>query len=276
MKRFLSLTFVVSLFLSTVSCLSAQQVDSVLIHSDKMNKDIKSMIVLPADYSNAKEYPVVYLLHGYGGDEHAWMNVRPDMADLATKYDVIIVCPDGQNSWYFDSPIDNTIGYETFISKEVPAYIDANYSTIKSPKGRAITGLSMGGHGALFNAIRHQDVFGAAGSTSGGVDYSSFPNSWQINKVFGDYYENTDLWKNNTVLSQVDKITPNLAIIIDCGDADFFFKVNKKLHDELTYRNIKHEYTVRPGTHNRDYWARSLPHHLEFFNQYFRGVTTAK
>ena len=73
-------------------------------------------------------------------------------------------------SWYWNSPVDPKSQYETFISDELIKAIDSKYKTIKNRTGRAITGLSMGGHGALYLAIKHQDVFGAAGSMSGGVD----------------------------------------------------------------------------------------------------------
>lgn len=75
-----------------------------------------------------------------------------------------------KNSWYFDSPVDTAYRYETHISKEVVGFIDGHYRTRANKKYRAITGLSMGGHGALFIALRHSDIFGAAGSISGGVD----------------------------------------------------------------------------------------------------------
>ena len=67
------------------------------------------------------------------------------------------------------------VRYETFISDELVKYVDSHYKTVADRKGRAITGLSMGGHGAMWNGLRHSDVFSAAGSTSGGVDYPPFP-----------------------------------------------------------------------------------------------------
>lgn len=75
--------------------------------------------------------------------------------------------PDGANSWYWDSPLDPASQFETFVAQELPDWIDARYLTIPSREGRAVTGLSMGGHGALWVALRHKDRFGAAGSTSG-------------------------------------------------------------------------------------------------------------
>ena len=104
--------------------------------------------------------------------------LKPELGKIADEKGIIFVCPDGKNSWYWDSPKNPSYRYETFISNELINYIDANYPTVASRDKRAITGLSMGGHGALYNAIRHKDVFGAAGSTSGGVDIRTFSNQW--------------------------------------------------------------------------------------------------
>ena len=87
--------------------------------------------------------------------------LRPEIAD---EKGIIFVCPDGKDSWYWDSPKNPAYRYETFVSSELVNYIDRNYKTIADRKGRAITGLSMGGHGAMWLGIRHKDVFGAAGS----------------------------------------------------------------------------------------------------------------
>ncbi|WP_242499227.1 alpha/beta hydrolase family protein [Flavobacterium sp. 140616W15] len=80
----------------------------------------------------------------------------------------------------FDSPIDTTFKYETYVIDELVPFIDKNYKTITSREGRAISGLSMGGHGALYLSFKHQEVFGAAGSMSGGVDFRPFPEKWDI------------------------------------------------------------------------------------------------
>ena len=78
---------------------------------------------------------------------------------LPIDYDIIIVCPDGNKTrWYFDSPVDSSSQYETYISKELISEVDKKYNTNASKNGRAITGLSMGGHGALYIAFKHQDI----------------------------------------------------------------------------------------------------------------------
>lgn len=161
---------------------------------------------------------------------------------------MIVVCPDGQNSWYWDSPIDPKMQFETYVSKELVNYIDKNYKTVATPQGRAVTGFSMGGHGGLWLGINHPEVFGACGSMSGGVDIRPFPNSWNMKDRLGVYKENKEVWDNHTVITQVSKIEPNtLAIIFDCGKDDFFYGVNEALHEELLYNNIPHDYIVRPG-----------------------------
>lgn len=93
---------------------------------------------------------------------------------------------DGKNSWYWDSPTHADSQYETFVSSELVKYIDTHYSTIKDRKGRAVTGLSMGGHGGMWLSIRHKDVFGAGGSTSGGVDIRPFPHEWKMKEQLGE------------------------------------------------------------------------------------------
>ena len=95
-----------------------------------------------------------------------------------------------KDSWYWDSPKNPAYRYETFVSSELVKYIDRNYKTIADRKGRAITGLSMGGHGAMWLGIRHKDVFGAAGSTSGCVDIRPFPKNWSMNKQLGELASN--------------------------------------------------------------------------------------
>lgn len=251
---------------------TAAIVDTVETYSAAMKKSIKAVVITPDDYAGAKELPVVYLLHGYSGGYADWISRAKGFEKAADQYQLIIVCPDGNNSWYWDSPIDPRYKYETYVSKELVEWIDGKYKTIKSPKGRAITGLSMGGHGALFLAFRHQDVFGAAGSMSGGVDIRPFPNNWDMAARLGRYAQNPDNWEKNTVINLLHLLTPNsLALIIDCGTDDFFFKVNENLHQQLLQRNIPHDYITRPGAHNWPYWSNAIGFQLLFMNNFFKA-----
>ncbi len=164
----------------------AAKVDTINTFSAAMNKTIKAVVILPDDYNKAQRFSTVYLLHGYGGNYSDYISKVPAIKKYADDYKLIIVCADGnKSSWYFDSPEDKAWKYETYVSKELVSWIDKHYKTVPDKKNRAITGLSMGGHGALSIAIKHQDVFGAAGSMSGGLDLRPFSGNWDISKRLG-------------------------------------------------------------------------------------------
>jgi len=252
---------------------NAASVDTVSVYSNAMHKAFKCVVIKPDSYKKNKvQYPVVYLLHGYDGWYSNWIIREPKLKDYADSYDILIVCPDGgKSSWYLDSPLDPTMKYETYISTEVPEYIDKHYRTIKNRKARAITGLSMGGHGALFIAFRHPQIFGACGSISGLTDLRSAGNKYELSKRIGDTIQNADNWKKYSVINLVEKYPrDSLAIIIDCGTGDQFYLINRQLHEKMLQLKIPHDYTERPGKHEWPYWKNSIQYHLLFFKNYFR------
>jgi S-formylglutathione hydrolase FrmB len=270
----LSLKFIAfTLFsLSFVERVDAAIVDTVETYSTSMKKTIKAVVIRPDDYATAGALPVVYLLHGYSGNYADWITKGKGFEKAVDLYQMIIVCPDGNNSWYWDSPVDPNFKYETYVSNELVNWIDGKYKTIKNRNGRGITGLSMGGHGALYLALKHQDVFGTAGSMSGGVDIRPFPNNWDMALRLGTYSEHPDNWEKYTVINMLHLLKPNsLALIIDCGTEDFFYKVNENLHEQLLYRNIPHDFITRPGAHNWNYWTNSIQYQLLFMNNYFKS-----
>lgn len=250
----------------------AATVDTLLVRSEKMNRSIPVLVTVPENIHPYMQVPVVYLLHGYSGDEKSWLTIQPRLKAWADRDQVMIVTPDGENSWYWDSPISPNSQFETFVSKELVAYIDSHYPTRANRLSRAITGLSMGGHGALWLAIRHKDVFGAVGSTSGGVDIRPFPKSWEMSKQLGLQSEHKERWDAHTVMTQLDSLeNEDLSIIFDCGNEDFFYDVNCKLHAELLRRGIYHDFIVRPGKHNLVYWNNSIEYQWLFFKKFFEG-----
>jgi len=252
----------------------ASRVDTVMVVSKSMNKSIPNIVIVPDNYATQKEgFSVLYLLHGGGGGDYTtWLSQVPSIKEYADKYNIIIVCPDGgTNSWYFDSPIDKEMKYETFISKELISVIDKKYNTSAEKTNRAITGLSMGGHGAFYLAFKHPDVWGAAGSMSGVLDIRPFSNNFDIHKRLGDYSKHKENWEENTVINMVYRLDgKNLKLIFDCGVDDYFYNVNKRLHKKLVERNIPHEYIERPGSHNWNYWSNSIKYQLLFFSDYFK------
>lgn len=258
--------------LFTTCFLFAAEVDTVTISSKAMQKDIKAVVIKPSTYEkSAKRFPVVYLLHGYSGNFSNWITKVPQLKDFAEENQVLIVCPDGDTaSWYFDSPVNQRMKYETHIGKEVPAYIDARYKTIPHREARAITGLSMGGHGAMFIGYRHAKTFGGIGSMSGAVDLEGLKKSRLIYNILGDTTNNGKYYEDFNVLNIVKNYpADSVAIIIDCGVDDFLFEANQKLHQELLNLKTPHDYIERPGKHDWPYWANAVEYQLVFFRNYF-------
>ena len=260
----------VLLFLSlcVTFVIHAAKVDTIQVYSGVMKKNIKAVVIQP-NQSKGK-MPVLYLLHGYSGNYQNW-GKTDEVKEIADTYQMMVVCPDGANSWYWDSPENPASQYETFVAKELVNYVDTKYSTFNDRSARFITGLSMGGHGALFLVMRNQDVFGACGSMSGGVDIVPFPDSWEMSKLLGAQSEHPERWQSYSVMGNLHLLRPNgLEIIIDCGTEDFFYRVNLKLHEELLYRNIPHDYIARPGAHNWEYWKNAVKYQALFFHEYFK------
>ena len=275
MKRLLLLP--ITLLLCIVS-LCAQQVDTVTIHS-KMGHDLKNVVILPQSYTQGDaRYPVVYLLHGCGDNYASWLGIKPELPQLASQYNFIIVCPDGMvNSWYWNSPLNKDMQFEDYISDEVIRYVDSHYRTIADRSARAISGLSMGGHGAMWNAIRHRDVFGAAGSTSGCLDIRPFPTNCKMKHQPGEFAANKKLWDEHTAIHLCPPLKDgDLAIIIGCGVDDFFLEINRRAHQSLLDHNIKHDYIERPGAHNHTYWNNSIEYQLLFFHKFFNQAKEPK
>jgi len=263
------LTLVILVFIKQTGW--AAKIDTVETYSPSMKKTIKAVVMTPDSYANDKELPVLYVLHGYSGNYSDWVKKSTNIHQMADRHQMIIVCPDGNfGSWYFDSPADPSFRYETYVATELVNWIDSHYKTIKDRSGRGITGLSMGGHGALYLAFRHQDVFGAAGSMSGGVDIRPFPNNWDMAKRLGTYAQFPERWEQNTVINLLHLLTPgSLAILVDCGTEDFFFRVNNNLHEKMLERNIAHDYITRPGGHNWNYWNNAILYQTLFMRQFF-------
>ena len=114
-------------------CLHAASVDTVLIYSNSMHKNVKCVVIKPDAYKKkSNHFPVVYLLHGYSGDYSNWVQKAPDLLKSVDENGMLVVCPDGAyGSWYFDSPVDTTMKYETNVALEIPAYIDAQCYTVQ-------------------------------------------------------------------------------------------------------------------------------------------------
>lgn len=272
MKGFSRCIFFFLLLFTQVFYSFAAEVDTISIYSVSMKKDIKCVIILPDSYqkNSEKQFPVVYLLHGYSGNYSNWITKVPDLKERADDYNFIIVCPDGAySSWYFDSPIEKNSLYKTYVGVEVPAFIDSVYHTIPQRKARAITGLSMGGHGAIYLAWNFPETFGAAGSMSGAVNILPWESKYGLVKVLGDTANNKSFYNHSVVNVVKTAIKEFPELIIDCGIDDPFMKDNRLLNKELTDLNISHDYIERPGKHNWEYWQNAVCYQLLFFHKVF-------
>lgn len=249
--------------------------DTLETYSQEMGKKVYSLVLLPDTYrmDPQKRYPVLYLLHGYSGNYVSWLQSVPKLQDYVDEFQMIIVTPDGgYDSWYLDSPVDSDQRYETFMTTTLIEDVDRQYRTKSDRSHRGITGLSMGGHGALYLSIRHPFLYGAAASMSGGVDLRPFPENWNLKKVLGSEKEYRENWERYSVINLVDKLKQEkLALFIDIGIDDIFIEVNRQLHQKLLRLHIPHDYIERPGGHTWTYWRNALPYHLLFFRDYFEG-----
>lgn len=266
----------------------AAQVDSLDVPSAAMKQTYKAAVVLPDAYvkNKAAKFPVLYLLHGGGGHFRDWLTLTPDktlVPRLADQYGIIIVMPEGETfGWYLDAPNNPNHKFETYITKEVIGKIDATYRTVADKKGRVITGLSMGGHGALYLATRNPQLFCAAGSMSGALDMNW--SNWRINADFlksvqtrfesllGPMETNAQVYYQNSVVNLAEQMKKNaLPLVIDCGVDDFLIEPNRELHRRLVYNKTVHDYTERPGGHTWDYWENSLPFHVLYFSKVLKA-----
>lgn len=261
-----NILMIISAAIGIIGC-SAAETDTIQIASPHLVTPMKVMVVSPKQEFYGEKFPSVYILNGHGGNHTSWMSNQKRFAELADHYKMIFIFPDGRNSWYWDS---KKMKMESFFINDLVPYIDSNYPTDPRPQMRAVTGLSMGGHGALWLAIRHPDIWGNAGSISGGLDIRPFPDNWNMKQLLGEKNANPKVWEEHTVMNLVPQIKPGQTnIIIDCGTDDVFTGVNEEFHRARLEKGIPHDYTSRPGAHNWDYWCNSILYHLLFFNEHF-------
>ncbi|RIW14974.1 esterase family protein [Algoriphagus lacus] len=267
--------------------LAQVNVDTIQVYSAAMKKNLKAAVTTPSSYrSGSQNYPVVYLLHGGSGSFSDWHQKVSDpglVGKLAEQYNLIIVTPGvGPASYYYDSPLLDSVRYETYIISELIPHIDQTYRTLAKKESRAITGLSMGGHGAITLSAKHPELFVAAGSMSGVMnidtrmwkvadDFRKLRQEGQKAMLGSDLNYDGPTFNSFTAVGLVDKMKANgLALIIDCGVEDFLIETNRQMHQLLLANGTPHEYIERPGAHTWPYWTEALPVHLLFFSKYLK------
>lgn len=268
--------FAIIAFLALTSACFAMsnQVDTLTVSTEFIVSPAKAVVAVPESYlekTDTARYPVVYLLHGFG-DDYSYYSKKMDLAAAASRYGVIIVCPDGRNSWYWDSPVDSRMQMESYIVRDLVPTVDRDFRTIPEASSRAITGLSMGGQGAMWLAIRHPDIWKNVATMSGGVDITQpqFHKKWTMSKRLGTYESNPRRWQEHSIVNLVKDLEPQtLNIMIVCGTEDFFYDVNCDLDRELNRHKVGHTFVTAPGNHSWNYWSKVIFPILDFFTENF-------
>ena len=280
------LTFLLAVFAVTIFAQCGKVTESIEFKSEFVKYPVKYSVYLPPDYeSSNRNYPVLYLLHGYSDDETSWIQFGEAniIADKGIKNGdfppCIIVMPDGKVSWYVNSA-DGKDPWEDMFIKEFIPFIEKEYRIRAKKEFRAIAGLSMGGNGALLLSMRNPDLFSGCVAMSAGT----FTDEEMINddrhdhyfkNIYGEKPENgvSEHWKANSplhLLETVDKEKlKSVRWYIDCGDDDFLYRGNSALHVKMKNMGIPHEYRVRNGGHEWSYWRSGLHDGLIFISQKF-------
>ena len=267
-----------------------QVLEGLRFPSPILGRDVKYAVYLPPDYgASTRRYPVVYLLHGYTDDESAWIqfgevNAAADRAIAGREIPpMIIVMPDGGVTWYMND-FEGKVRYEDMFVQEFIPFIDATSRTRTAREYRGISGLSMGGWGALHLSMRHPDLFVACAAFSAAVwteEDAAALDSRMYDRMFAGLfgprpkekggvsshfrkYNALDLAKT---LAEAD--LKKVRYYLDCGDDDFLFKGNAALHVALGSRKVPHEFRVRDGGHTWSYWRTGIIDGLAFIGQNF-------
>lgn len=269
-------------------------VTTVEFYSPAVDRTMKYNIVLPPDYATSDErYPVLYLLHGAGQNYTSWsrMGVPFYAAEIG---DLIVVMPDGGNSWYVnwaESEAGQKNNWEDHVIQDVVGHVDANYRTIDRREGRAMAGLSMGGFGALALGLKNSRMFISLGSTSGALGYAREAaarlkigmaqgpprgRSTEVNPViaipgFSSQDERTPRGRDFVAVEQAEAYDPFLLvhtiprhrmphIYLDSGTEDDLIQGARELAFILMEKDFPFDLMQMSGEHNTAYWAQSIGH----------------
>lgn len=249
--------------------------------------------ILPPSYESqtSQRYPVLYSLHGLGGSsqtliDSGGLDVIEDLWSQKRISEFLIVTPDAGRSFYVNSR-DGKVRYQDFFIREFIPYIESHYRVRTTRHDRAISGMSMGGYGALRLAFLYPNLFGSVSAHSAALVEKSpgsgltggqaFGVTRFLGSAFGVPFDPT-YWQQESPFTIV-RNTPNLAMLqkgelqiyFDCGtDDDYGFDHGAQaFHDLLVARKIPHEFHLYPGGHDWNYFASHLPASLEFHSRAF-------
>lgn len=252
------------------------QAGTVLEHQtfEGDTEPLRYTVYLPDGYErDARSYPVVYLLHGYGGEDTDWVRYG-DAAYITDRLiadntipPLILVMPDAADSWYVNSPDYGR--YEDAVI-DLIEHIDTSYRTVPERASRAIGGLSMGGYGAARLAIKYPEMFAAASVMSGAVFEKVPPDLTTLfSEVFGAPVDTT-LYRESlpsTLLNSWDANTEQPAFYLTVGDDDTVtpYRLSTALQRALQEAGAETQLRVTDGMHAWPVWKDALDDTLKFF-----------
>jgi len=281
MKRIVLFLFIGSM----ASCLLAQQgkvFENLTLESSILKMKKKYAVYLPPDYETSERYyPVLYLLHGAGGDQAEWIQ-RGEVARITDNAinnglasSMIIVMPDasGENRGYANDP-EGKWRYEDFFFQEFMPYIEKTYRIRPGKRHRAIAGLSMGGNGTFIYALHHPELFYAACPLSAATFPLTLDDAKELMpKRYPDITDKQieEYYNRYSIPELINKIPEDrkgaVRWYIDCGDDDALEQVyegNCLIHIAMRKKEIPHEFRIRDGAHTWSYWRSALPSVLGF------------
>ncbi len=234
--------------------------------SNALGRQTSAMAILPQ--GRPGPFPVWYLLHGLSDDHTAWTRWTGLDRYLA-GLPLIVVMPDGGRGWYTNARTPPPARYESAIIEDLLPWVDATFRTLASRDGRVVSGLSMGGYGAVKLALKHPHLFRAAASHSGALGRGAASikgdDAWnaEMRAVFGPRPQGgpDDLF----ALASRFRGKPAPALRIDCGRKDFLIRDNRAFHRHLAKLKVPHTYVERDGAHTWDYWDREVQTLIPWF-----------
>lgn len=289
-RKSLYFTIILTLFIAatTMAATRGKVKKSLHFQSEILDTVVNYSIYLPANYDKSdKKYPVLYLLHGYTDNENTWIergcvNQVADQKILSKEIvPMIIVMPDGGLKWYVNQP-DGNFNYEDMFIKEFIPYIEKTYRVKAEKKYRSISGLSMGGYGALGYAMRHPDLFATCVAYSAAIrpdDEVLKLSQKQFDMLYAPVYgKNIKVkdrlskhWNENNPIYLAKEVPAeklkSVNWYISCGDDDWLYYGNMILRKILRDRNIPHQYRVMDGAHNWQYWRSHIGEGLIYISQ---------
>jgi len=272
------------------------RIDCKALESRVLGQTIHYCVMLPPDYDTAtagrspRRYPVLYFLHGLGDNEQTLFKsggweVIGDMRQQKQISDFLVVTPEGRRSFYINSA-DGRVRYSDFFIREFMPYIESHYSIRRERSARAISGVSMGGYGALRFAFAHPELFSSVSAQSAALItaspgetntamHSGSPLGGTLGTVFGNPIDVAH-WNRNSpfVLAKQNRAlirTTKLSIYFNCGrDDEFGFEKGAgELHQQLQAEGIPHEFHLYPGNHGAAYFLAHLSETLMFHSRAF-------